>query len=174
VLFRDVELQPGDHTGRLADLGLTVISRVRKSRRPGSAARRGPSCVCKLTQPCAALEGDRCRIYDDRPRRCRDFDCALLKAVGADDLAVESALQVIESARAKAEKVRRLLRHLGDLDERLPLSRRFQRTHRRLEHRPLDAVTAGFLGELGLAVHDLNLLLRRQFYPGDRQGPARR
>ena len=151
VLFRDVELQPGDDAKKLATLGLPIERLKTKSRFP---------------QPCAALGADcRCRIYPHRPQRCRQFDCALLQAALAKKTSIVSALGTIQQAHRRAEKVRRLLRALGDQDEHIALSLRFKRTRRRIESGEIDADTAGAFGELTLAVHSLNVLLSQKFYP---------
>ena len=151
VLFRDVELQPGDDAKKLATLGLPIERLKTKSRFP---------------QPCAALGEDcRCRIYTQRPQRCRQFDCALLQAALAEKVSVTSALSNIQQAHRRAEKVRRCLRVLGDEDEQLALSLRFKRTRRRIESGEIDADTAEAFGELTLAVHSLNVLLSQKFYP---------
>jgi hypothetical protein len=152
VLFRDVQLRPGDNEGALLSIGAPVWrSKTRAS----------------LPQPCAALCPDnQCRIYADRPRRCREFECALLKRVLARTVSTDRALRTIRSARQRAEKVRQLLRELGDADEQLPLSRRFNRTRRRLEASDPGDRRAEVFAELTLAVHELNLLLSEAFYPG--------
>lgn len=149
VLFKDVELQSGDNATKLRSLGLPI-----------SKAR-----VAKFPQPCAALAGCTCRIYADRPVRCRDFDCALLQSVAAGETDASAALRVIRRTRERADKVRKLLRELGNHDEHVALSLRFQRTQRRLESIHLDDDTAEIFGQLTLAVHDLNLLLHGHFYP---------
>lgn len=149
VLFKDVELQRGDSATKLRKLGLTV-----------SNAR-----IQKFPQPCAALNGCRCQIYADRPKRCRDFECALLKSVAAGETNVPAALRTIRKTQQQAEKVKRLLRESGDTNETLALSLRFKRTQRRVETSPLSEEQADAFGSLTLAVHDLNLLLGQHFYP---------
>jgi hypothetical protein len=89
----------------------------------------------------------------------------LLKSVAAGESGVAEALRVIRDAQKRAEKVRRLLSALGDDDESQPLSLRFKRTQRRMESGSLSEAAADTFGELTLAVHDLNLLLRGNFYP---------
>lgn len=161
TLFRDAELQPEDDATRLAALGLPVTQRKAL---PG---RNGRSAILKLPQPCAALCADRrCRIYEERPTRCREFECALLKSVGAGRLDTTGALRIIRQTQDCAQKIRRLLRELGDTDERLPLSRRFRQTRRRLESGGLDEASAEVYAELTLAVHQLQLRLQREFHPG--------
>ena len=149
VLFKDVELQAGDDAAKLKELGIPV------------ARKR----VEKFPQPCVALEGCRCRIYCDRPARCREFECALLKAVAAGETEVSAALRTIRETQKRANAVKRLLREVGDTDEGLALSLRFKRTRRRLESSSFDEATGDRFGELTLAVHDLNLFLREKFYP---------
>ena len=149
VLFKDVELQPGDSATILRTIGLPVSK----------------SGVQKFPQPCAALEGCSCRIYAARPVRCREFECALLKSVAAGKTEVPAALRGIREAQKRTEKVRQLLRASGDVDESLALSLRFKRTQRRLESTSFPDAAADTFGELTLAVHDLNLLLREKFYP---------
>ena len=68
VLFADVELQKGDDAKRLAEIGLLL------GKKGGQKA---------FTQPCGCFDGTFCRIYDDRPKRCRTFECGLLKRVQA-------------------------------------------------------------------------------------------
>jgi hypothetical protein len=149
VLFKDVELQPGDDAAKLKRLGL-VFAKSRK---------------LKFPQPCAALECSRCRIYTDRPARCREFECDLLKSVAAGEMETPGALRVIRDAQKRAERVKRLLRELGDDEESRALSLRFKRMQRRFESMPFEAAMTDKFGELTLAVHDLNLVLRAKFYP---------
>jgi Fe-S-cluster containining protein len=149
VLFKDVELQPGDDAAKLIRLGLAFA----KSRQQ------------KFPQPCAALDCRRCGIYADRPVRCRQFECALLKSVAEGEMETPKALRVIRDTQKRAEKVKRLLRELGDDEEWRALSLRFKRMQRRFESSVVDEETADKFGELTLAVHDLNLALRARFYP---------
>lgn len=157
TLFRDVELQPGDDAARLRALGLPI---------PRSALR-----VRRFNQPCAALCTDlRCRVYADRPARCREFECAVFKAVAAGEAELPAALKTIRQTRQMAEQVRRLLRELGDAGEGVALAKRFKRLKRKFDAGDLpaglDAETAyDRFAELSLAVHELDLRLRAKFYP---------
>lgn len=152
VIFADVQLQKNDSPEHLKSLGLPV------------GLRRNKSC---FNQPCAALEGCRCRVYDDRPQYCREFECVLLKKVLAGRQTVDSALKVIQKAHKRAEKVRNGLRELGDDNETLALSKRFQRVRRRIESGGATEEEADAYGRLATSMHELNLLLSQEFYPGD-------
>ena len=168
VLFKDVELQPGDDKEHLRSLGLPVREPRRVVRKSGRSLHSKPEIrIPKFPQPCAALcAGNRCRIYAERPARCREFECALFKSVAAGETELAAALKIIHATRQRADQVRRLLRALGDTDEQLALSLRFKRTRRRLEAGGFDDASADAFGELTLAVHALNVLLSSRFYPG--------
>jgi Fe-S-cluster containining protein len=163
VIFADVRLQPGDDAARLLAAGLPL-----KEDRGRRAEGKGQ----KLPQPCAAFDGCRCRVYVDRPGYCRQFECVLLKSVKEGRTPAAQALRVIRSARQRADKVKQLLRELGDADEQTALAARFRRTARRIEKIGFDEKTADLYGRLTLAVHDLNFLLSEAFYPGTRLRPG--
>jgi hypothetical protein len=165
VLFKDVELQPGDAAPRLRSLGLPVPN-VRTAN--GTPNSKPETRNAKFPQPCAALcAGNRCRIYAERPLRCREFECALFKSVAAGKTELVAALKTVRATLQRAAQVRRLLRVLGDVDEHLPLSLRFKRTRRRLETGGYNDASMDAFGELTLAVHALNVALSERFYPGN-------
>ena len=148
VLFADVELQRGDDAGKLISLGMSLKKKGMKR---------------AFIQPCRCFDGKLCRIYDDRPKRCRAFECGLLKRVQTGETSAPAALKRIAAAQRLAEKIRRLLRRLGDDDEQVALTKRYSR----MMARPID-LSAGeeisaARGELMLAVNDLVRLLQRDF-----------
>jgi len=169
TIFADVKLQSGDDGARLQLLGLPIVD--------SGAGRSGstqsltgaplPPGSYEFQQPCAKFNSCRCRIYADRPKHCRDFECLLLKRVKAGQTGKATALGIIRTARQKADRVRRLLRELGDVDEELSLSKRFRRATKRTEARDWDDETADLYGQLTLAVHDFNFLVSKTFYPGN-------
>ncbi len=153
TLFDNVRLGPGDDAKKLKELGLPVS--VSRSRTP----------VTHFRQPCAALCANRtCRLYADRPVQCRTFECGVFKGAQAGRIKHPAALRLVKQARRRADKVRRLLRELGDTEEHLPLSERFRRTKRRLESGIADEAAGNMFAELSLAVHQLNLLAHEKFY----------
>jgi Fe-S-cluster containining protein len=161
TLFADVKLQAGDDSGYLRAVGLPIVVPNAGPGRPSAQGSLG-----KFAQPCRAFQGCQCRIYEDRPKHCRDFECVLLKSVKSGKTEGAAAFNIIRVARERAQKVERLLLELGDQHENLALSQRFRRTMKRLERSKLDEETADRYGRLTLAVHDLNVLLSRAFYPG--------
>ena len=153
TLFDNVQLGPRDDAKHLRALGLPV------------AVTRGRVPVTFFRQPCAALCADRtCRVYADRPGQCRAFECGVFKAAQSGAISAAAALREVRKARRAAEKIRRLLRRLGDTDEHRPLAERFRRTQRRMESGAADAAAGALFAELGLAVHRFNLLAHEKFH----------
>lgn len=148
TLFADVELRAGDNAQRLTELGLTLFQKT-KTR-------------LAFSQPCGCFDGRLCRIYGDRPKRCRLFECGLLKKVEAGEMTAAAALKTISKAKAQAENVRELLRSLGQRDENLALTHRYAEAM----SAPMnlsDENSTDRHGELMLAVNDLMQLLQRDF-----------
>ena len=153
TLFNHVKLGPRDDAEKLKALGLPVT--VTRSATP----------VTHFRQPCAALCADRtCRVYADRPRQCRTFECGVFKDAAAGRVKFSAALRVVKQARRQASKIRRLLRALGDAEEHRALSERFRRTQRRMESGDADPAAADTFAELSLAVHAFTLLTHEKFY----------
>ena len=148
VLFADVELRKGDDAKRLAELGLSLAKKGRQQ---------------AFAQPCACFDGRLCRIYNERPKRCRTFECGLLKRVQAGELDADAALKTIAQAKRQVEKVCKLLRRTGSDDERLALSHRYERAM----SEPVDLsggkASAGLPGKLMTTYRDLMQTLQRDF-----------
>jgi Fe-S-cluster containining protein len=153
ALFGHVKLGPGDDARKLKALGLPV-----------SVSRSGPP-IARFRQPCAALCSDlTCRIYADRPSQCRSFECGVFKDAHAGRIKFPAALRLVKQARQLVEKIRALLRELGDTEERDALGERFHRTQLRMESGRADTAAADAFAELSLAMHDFNLLTHEKFY----------
>jgi Fe-S-cluster containining protein len=149
TLFADVELRAGDDAELLEKLGLSLEKKGRNK--------------TAFAQPCACFDGKHCGIYDARPKRCRTFECGLLKRVQAEELGVGAALTTISKTKRQAEKVRALLRLLGQNDGRLPMTKRYVQTM----SAPVDLsdheTDSERRGELMLAVDELMRQLKRDF-----------
>jgi len=166
VLFKDVRLQPGDDRPRLESLGIPVRGRVPTPSAATGKPGKPQSPGGRFPQPCAALQTDRrCAIYPQRPVRCARFECLLFKDVMAGRMTLAAGLKIIREAQRRAERVRRLLRQLGETNETAALSTRFRAVRRKMEgHPPRTEAEAECYADLTLAVHDLNLLLNGAFY----------
>lgn len=57
-----------------------------------------------LRQPCGALNGKCCTVYDSRPKTCRSFRCLVLRAVEDGSLSLDEGKARIESLKAFAQE----------------------------------------------------------------------
>ncbi len=153
TLFDGVQLETGDDAKHLKALGLPVT--VSRGRQP----------IARFAQPCAALcENRTCKLYTDRPRQCRTFECGVFKKTRTGEMETTTALRHIAKARRQAEKIRRLLRQLGDTDEHRSIGERFHRMECHLEAAPRNETALAIFADLSLAVHRFKLLAHEQFY----------
>jgi Fe-S-cluster containining protein len=156
TLFHHVKLGPGDDAREFKALGLPVF--VSRAKTP----------VTLFRQPCAALCADRsCRVYANRPSQCHAYECGVFKDVRAGRLEFAAALRLVKQARQRADKIRQLLRELGDTDEHRALNERFRRTKHRMEAGAVDEALLEKFAELSLAMHYLGLLTQEKFYTND-------
>lgn len=148
TLFADVELRAGDDAKRLEKLGLSLH-------------KKGKTKIA-FAQPCACFDGTLCQIYEGRPKRCRLFECGLLKKVEAREMGADTALRKISAAKVLAGRVKELLRLSGERNEDLALTKRYAQTM----SGPIeltDETGAERRGELMLAVNDLMRVLQGDF-----------
>jgi Fe-S-cluster containining protein len=151
TVFADVRLSPQDQS-RISNT----------SKLPACLQKAVPA---KLRQPCPAWIERKCAIYKSRPEHCRNFNCALLQKAIAGGVSYQTALKTIQACLRKAAKVRKLLRALGDQDEKLSIMNRFWRTMRKYESQECDAEARHLLAELTQAAHALNRALGQHIYP---------
>ena len=160
TLFDGVQLEPGDDADELRALGLVVT------------VSRGRTPVARFPQPCAALCADRaCRLYAERPRQCRTFECKVFKETQAGEIALPAALRLVAKTRRQADKARRLLRRLGDDGEERSLGERFHRMDCRLEADGSNEGALALFADLSLAMHRLKLLAHERFYTRPDRSP---
>jgi len=148
VLFGDVELQRGDEAAKLAAAGLKIFSKGRQR---------------AFDQPCACFDGALCRIYADRPQRCRAFECRQVQRLTAGEVTTATALKKIRLARQCADEVLRLVRALGDTNESAPLNRRYAAVMAQPMDFAAGEAAVELRGELMLAVGRLVEMLEQDF-----------
>ncbi len=107
VLFFSAKLQPGDHERSLSALGLKIKT-VEGERH--------------ALQPCPAHQAGSCTIYENRPVRCRLFECRQLQMVAAGERTPEDAMQTIEKAVAWQLEIKSLLEQAGETRTHKPLA----------------------------------------------------
>jgi hypothetical protein len=148
-----VQLRTDDDETGLRSLGLQIECSLR-------------SGVSKLIQPCAAHEGIQCRIYSARPQYCREFECALLKNVCSGRVKKSAGLRTIRQAKEKLAAINDFLVELGNNDATVSHRLRFKQVSREIKQKGASQGQAALFGELTVAVHQMNLLLAKSFYPG--------
>ncbi len=108
TLFHSVVLQPEDSARALAALGLRI-------------KRRGGA---HFLQPCAAHRHASCAIYDERPARCRAFNCRQLLRLETGEITESMAFEKIRNTRARVDRVNALIRHCSDTNPARGLAQR--------------------------------------------------
>ena len=148
VLFHGMAVQPEDSVRAFAAKGMKA------KRRDGEL---------QFLQPCPAHEGNCCRIYADRPQRCRVFACRQLEGVSLGKISESAALEKIQEARRLTDRVRDLLDKLGDSRTTRPLATRCAGVFTP----PLDPSpqAKSWSDELRLAMTDLEEFLANNFRP---------
>jgi len=148
VLFHSVELQPADSARRLASLGMKL---------------RRKKGIEFFLQPCSMHREENgqcsCKIYEDRPVRCRAFNCRQLQAVEAGTKSEADALEMIRLAKSGVARVNELIAQIAETNP-----------NRSLAHRVANALTLAkgaertpIQDELHSAMKGLEELLQKEF-----------
>ena len=110
TLFHSVVLQPTDSPRTLSSLGLTL------KRKPG---------LTTFRQPCSAHQNNQCAIYENRPQRCRLFNCQQLLRVASGEITQSVAQETIASTREKISQVVEKIERLTETNPTQGLTQRF-------------------------------------------------
>ena len=110
TLFHSVVLQPTDSPRVLSSLGLTL------KRKTG---------LTTFRQPCSAHQNNQCAIYENRPQRCRLFNCQQLLRVAAGEITQSLAQETIASTRKKINQVVEKIEQLTETNPNQGLTQRF-------------------------------------------------
>ena len=141
TLFHSVVLQPNDSATSLSSLGLIL------KRKKGAISFR---------QPCPAHQNSQCGIYENRPHRCRLFQCQQLLQVSSGTLSQTQALETIRSTREKIKQVDQLIGKITETNPSHGLSQRVATALATTPNTPLHS-------DLTLAMDELNQTLNQQF-----------
>ena len=155
TLFADVELAGRAEAARLEGLGLEIED--------------DDTPAPLLVQPCAALRGRKCGIYEHRPNCCRTFECRLLQDARRGEVSVDSALATIAKALALVDTARARLAELGREDRRLPIAENASEV---LARRSIAGEAPGSREELAATMNRLSRLVRESFLRGSGSRPA--
>jgi hypothetical protein len=148
-LFSDVELSSKREISRFEVLGLNVED--------GDGASPG-----LLLQPCTALQGKRCSIYEHRPKCCRTFECGLLKRVKSGAVSVEVALGKITTVTQAIAKLRTTLAVGAKLSD-LPLKECYLERMTLIAEQKTGALLDGKVSEANRQMELLEALIQETF-----------
>lgn len=112
-----------------------------------------------MAQPCGALEGTRCRLYDERPETCRRFRCRVLVRLENGD--IDRA-----EAEARVARLRELIARVVVQTGEGPLWERVRETIARRDPAAMDAVFLAWM----LDVAELRAHARAAFLPEGHPG----
>jgi len=145
TLFHSVVLQPTDSPRTLSSLGLTL---------------KRKSGLTTFRQPCSAHQNSQCAIYEDRPQRCRLFNCQQLLRVASGEITQSLAQETIASTRKKINQVVEKIERLTETNPSQGLTQRFAvalaNTAPSLERTELEA-----------AMTELQAILEKEFRVSD-------
>jgi len=137
VLFHSVELQQDDSPRQLSSLGLKL---------------RKKKGVTFFLQPCLAHREEggscSCSIYEERPSRCRIFQCRQILAVGSGDASEAGARKMIDTARAMVSGVEQLIDQLAETNPNRSLAHRCANALTTAEKTPLHDLLEASMKEL--------------------------
>lgn len=112
VLFDTVHLQSSDSPQELKSLGMLVKHKKKYD---------------FFHQPCSSFKDHCCSIYEQRPGRCRLFECQQLKRFAAGETTSEKALEMIQEAISRVENIQNLLHYSGKLNPKKSLSQQYEK-----------------------------------------------
>ena len=145
TLFHSVVLQPTDSPRALSSLGLIL------KRKKG---------VVTFRQPCSAHQNNQCTIYENRPQRCRLFNCQQLLRVASGEITQSGAQETIAFTREKRNQVVEKIEQLTETNPNQGLNQRFAvalaNTAPSLERTELEA-----------AMTELQAILEKEFRVSD-------
>lgn len=109
VLFHQVRLQPKDSAKALTSLGF------RLKRKQGQMV---------FEQPCQAWKQEGCAVYEDRPCRCRQFECRQVCGLRDGLITEDQASSAVQEAKSLVAKLQESLEICGSRNTHRPLLKR--------------------------------------------------
>ena len=148
TMFQIVRMQPGEVPAELAKLGLKIRCRDGEY---------------YMEQPCSALREKRCTVYEQRPVRCRLFNCQQLGHVERGETTEAEAMAMIVETRAQVERVRCLIEQCGLREDGQALVERYERVASTPLNQELEPELVAVRAELEETMRKLKLQLNREF-----------
>jgi len=147
-MFQIVRMQPGEVPAELAKLGLKIRCRDGEY---------------YMEQPCSALREKRCTVYEQRPVRCRLFNCQQLGRLERGETTAAEAMAMIVETRVMVERVRGLIEQCGLREDGQALVERYERVASTPVDQALEPELVTVREELEETMRTLKLRLNRDF-----------
>lgn len=147
-MFFDVRLQPADSAQALKALGIRIQYKKRGN---------------FFDQPCSAFKNKCCSIYQERPLRCRAFECQQLKRLAQGETTEEDTLKKIKEAQSKIAVIKKLLYDLGPTNPKKPLHQQYQQIIAEPIDPAVDKKVIEARAQLDEALSNLNEFLNQEF-----------
>ncbi len=148
TMFQIVRMQPGEVPAELGKLGLKIRCRDGEY---------------FMEQPCSALRENCCTVYEQRPVRCRLFNCQQLGRVEIGETTEPEAMAMILETRALVDRVRGLIEQCGLREDGQALPERFERVMSTPVNATLEPELAAARANLEETMRKLKLQLNREF-----------
>ncbi len=148
TMFQIVRMQPGEVPAELGRLGLKIRCRDGEY---------------FMEQPCSALREKRCTVYEQRPVRCRLFNCQQLGRVESGETSESEAMTLIVETRALVDRVRGLIEQCGLREDGQALVERYERVASTPVNQALEPELLAVREELEATMRKLKLKLNREF-----------
>jgi hypothetical protein len=148
TMFQIARMQPGEVPAELGKLGLKIRCRDGEY---------------YMEQPCSALREKRCTVYEQRPVRCRLFNCQQLGRVERGETTESEAMTMIIETRALVEKVRGLIEQCGLREDGQALVERYERVASTPVNHALEPELVEVRADLEETMRKLKLELNREF-----------
>lgn len=147
-MFQIVRMQPGEVPAKLGRMGLKIRCRDGEY---------------YMEQPCSALVEKRCTFYEQRPVRCRLFNCQQLGRLESGETAEDDVMRMIVDTRGMVERVKGLIEQCGLREDGQALVERYERVMFTPVNETLEPELARTREELDETMRKLKLRLNREF-----------
>lgn len=148
TMFQIVRMQPGEVPAALGKLGLKIRCRDGEY---------------YMEQPCSALRENRCTVYEQRPVRCRLFNCQQLGRVERGESTESEAMAMIVETRGLVERVKGLIEQCGLREDGQALVERYERVASTPINEKLEPELVAVRADLEETMRALKLQLNREF-----------
>ena len=149
-MFHKVRLLSKDSPPELTSLGLRIIYK------------RGEKFS---VQPCPAYREAHCTIYEQRPERCRLFECRQLRLVASGEISETQALDKIREVVERVARVNELLQECGKTNLKKPLTKRYEKITAEPVDPTSDPTIIARREELTRLMQELDALIETDFRP---------